>query len=429
MKYELHIIKDIVSSFFKRAALAVVGISILSSLLIYFYQHYSFYDTLAKDIKANVDAALYKYNENLKYTPRDILQDDVKNFMQKHDFIMIEIYDDKKEEFYGFKAKGKKYREAIKLLDKHDEYVIHEFPKTEYMSYNFFEIEGDHYFLQIFYPIYKNEKLLGYIEGISYVDKLMVSRFKRGIVAAIINVLVTIIIFSLSIFPIIYFAYKKLSQNQKELLSSNIMTINTLGSAIALRDSDTNKHNYRVTIYAIKLAEVVGLDRENIKKLIKGAFLHDVGKIGISDNILLKNGNLNEEEFKIMKNHVIKGIDIVKNDSWLSDGQDVILCHHEKFDGSGYPNSLEGYNIPITARIFSIVDVFDALTSKRPYKDAFSYKNSIEIIIQSSGTHFDPSIVEMFLKISNQLYKDIKDKDEKSLKKELEDLIEKYFLH
>ncbi len=429
MKYELNIIKDIASSFFKRAALALVGISILSSFLVYFYQHYSFYDTLANDIKTNVDAALYKYNENLKNTPRDILQEDVKTFMQKHDFIMIEIYDDKKEEFYGFKAKGQKYRKAIELLNSHDEYVIHDFPKSEYMSYNFFEIEGEHYFLQIFYPIYKDQKLLGYIEGISYVDKLMVSRFKRGIVAAIVNVLLTIIIFTLSIFPIIYFAYKQLRQNQKELLSSNIMTINTLGSAIALRDSDTNEHNYRVTIYAIKLAEAVGLDKDEIKKLIKGAFLHDVGKIGISDNILLKNGSLDEEEFKTMKQHVLKGIDIVKNDSWLSEGKDVILCHHEKFDGSGYPNSLEGYNIPIVARIFSIVDVFDALTSKRPYKEAFSYENSIEIIQESSGTQFDPSIVELFLKISSGLYEDIKDKDEKSLKKDLEDLIEKYFLH
>ncbi len=113
-----------------------------------------------------------------------------------------------------------------------------------------------------------------------------------------------ILLFALIIFPLIYIAYKQLSKNRVELLKSNLQILNALGNAVALRDSDTNEHNYRVTIYAVNLAQKLALDKNEIKKLIKGAFLHDVGKIGISDNILLKKNKLSLEEFEIMKGHV-----------------------------------------------------------------------------------------------------------------------------
>lgn len=420
--------ENIVISFYKRALFSMFFISILSSVSIYYFQQYNFYTSLANEIKVHVDKGMKSYNQNLKLSSQEKLEEDVKSFMRKLGFISIEIYDDKKVEFFSFDAKGKRFEEQIKLIEQHDEYLVHNFPESKKMSQNFFEVEHKQHFLQVFYPLYKGDKLLGYIEGIKYVEPIVVNRFKRGIVATIVTVILTITIFSLVIFPLIYFAYKKINQNRLDLLSSNIMTINTLGNAIALRDSDTNEHNYRVTLYSIKLAEQIELDKEYIKKLIVGAFLHDVGKIGIPDGILLKNGKLTSEEFEIMKEHVLKGIQLVQGNPWLENSKDVILCHHEKYDGTGYPNQIKGDDIPIIARIFSIVDVFDALTSKRPYKEPFSYDKTMQILNDSSGTHFDKKLLSEFENISNKLYTNRKSKTKEQLKDELDSLIKKYFL-
>ncbi len=420
--------KNIVNSFFKRAIFAMVSLSILSSISIYFFQQYNFYSSLAYEIQIHVNERFEKYSENLKFSSKEGLEDDVKAVMRQLGFIIIEMYDDEKKELFSFTAMGQRYEEKLKLIQKHDKIVIHDFPTSTTMSYDFFEVPNNQHFLQIFYPIYKSERLLGYIEGILYIEPLAVNQFKRGIFVSIVMVVSTILIFSLLIFPLIYFAYRKLNQHRLDLLSSNIMTINTLGNAIALRDSDTNEHNYRVTLYAIKLAQELNLECSDMKKLIKGAFLHDVGKIGISDTILLKNGTLDKNEFKIMREHVIKGVELVRGNNWLEDSKDVILFHHEKYDGSGYPNKIEGKNIPKIARIFTIIDVFDALTSKRPYKEPFSYEKSIAILKEGRGGHFDATILDTFIGISNALYLGIHLKPKEQLKNELDVLIKKYFL-
>ncbi len=126
----------------------------------------------------------------------------------------------------------------------------------------------------------------------------------------------------------------------------------------------TDIHNYRVTIYAVRLAEAVGLGRRSIRSLIKGAFLHDVGKIGISDRILMKPSRLTGEEFEVMKGHVRHGVDIVERSDWLKDATQVVGYHHEQYAGDGYPAGIEGKNIPMTSAA-----AVDALTSKRPYKE------------------------------------------------------------
>ncbi|MCK9454133.1 HD domain-containing phosphohydrolase [Sulfurimonas sp.] len=419
---------NIVSSFFKRALFSIIFISIISTIFIVNFQQYSFYKSLADEIKTNVDSKLDKYNQNLKLSDMNILREDVKSLMKELGFITIEIYDSSKEGVFAFSSPGERFADKLKLIQEYYNFIKHEFPTSKKMSYDFFEVSNEHIFIQIFYPIYKSEKLLGYFEGISYVEPIVVNRFKRGVFATVTTVILTIIIFSLLIFPLIYFAYKKLNAHRLELLSSNIMMITTLGDAIALRDSDTNEHNYRVTLYAIKFAQSLNLEHESIKVLIKGAFLHDVGKIGISDNILLKNGSLNEKEFEIMRSHVIKGVELVNHNSWLEDAKDVILYHHERYDGSGYPNKVIGKEIPITARIFAIVDVFDALTSKRPYKEPFSYEKSIEILKDGYDKHFDGELLNHFIKISNKLYLDTGLKQKEELKKELDNLIKKYFL-
>ena len=419
---------NIVNSFYKRAIFALIFISLFSSLFTYYFQQYIFYTSLADEIQLNVDKKLVKYNQNLKLSDIAMLEEDVKSIMKQIGLVVIEIYDNKKEKFFTVTTSSKKFEDKLNLISKHYNLFTHKFPISKKMKYSFVKISDKQHFLQIFYPIYKADKLLGYIEGISYVEPIVINRFKRGIFTTITIVILTIAIFSLLIFPLIYFAYKKLNAHKLELLSSNIMTINTLGNTIALRDSDTNEHNYRVTLYSIKFAQSIDLEPESIKMLIKGAFLHDVGKIGISDNILLKNGSLNKEEFKIMRSHVNKGVELISKDSWLEDAKDVILYHHEKYDGSGYPNNVQGENIPIIARIFTIVDVFDALTSKRPYKEPYDYEKSINILKEGNNKHFDGELLTLFIKISGELYRYTRLKQKEELKKELDDLIKKYFL-
>ena len=191
------------------------------------------------------------------------------------------------------------------------------------------------------------------------------------------------------------------------LLDSNIDLIGTLGSAIAKRDSDTDSHNYRVTLYATRLAEILGRPNEEVQDLIVGAFLHDIGKIGIPDAILLKPGHLTESEFLIMKQHVLLGQQIIANNQWLRKAATVISSHHEKYDGTGYPSGLRGEEIPLPARIFAIVDVFDALTSERPYKKAFPLEEAKRIVRDGCGKHFDPAIGNAFLKNADRLFDEI----------------------
>lgn len=420
---------NIVNSFFKRAIFLMIFLSLFSTIAIYFFQQYNFSTSLAEEIKINVDKKVLNYEQKLKLMPIEIIEEDSKSFMKELGFIQIELYDENQNQFYGFISHEKKFEKKLELISTHDALARHNFPTSKKMSYNFFEVPPNNYFIQIFYPVYKSDTLLGYIEGISYVEPSVIKRFKSGVIAINTAVVLTILLFSILIFPLIYFAYKKLNKHRLALLSSNVMMINTLGNAIALRDSDTNKHNYRVTLYAIRLAQKIALNKEDMQKLIKGAFLHDIGKIGISDNILLKNDKLSKDEFNTMKEHVLIGVALVEESSWLEDSTDIILNHHERFDGSGYPHKIKGLNIPKIARLFSIVDVFDALTSKRPYKEAFSYEDSINIIKNERGSHFDSELVDLFIQISKELYDSTSLKPKEQLKKELDELIKQYFFN
>ena len=220
---------------------------------------------------------------------------------------------------------------------------------------------------------------------------------------SLLNTIDIIFIMVMVLCPLLYVSYRTIKKDRYELLKSNIYTILALGNAIAERDSNTDEHNYRVTYFSLCLGEAMNLPTLSMRTLVKGAFLHDVGKIGVRDNILLKASNLLNEEYKIMKTHVQKGICIVDDIPWLQDSKDVISFHHERYDGSGYPKGIKGNQIPIVARIFSIVDVFDALISKRPYKDAMSYDDAIRVL-NKQNKQFDPQVFASFIKISKYLY-------------------------
>ena len=179
-------------------------------------------------------------------------------------------------------------------------------------------------------------------------------------------------------------------------------TIEGWSHALDLRDNETEGHSKRVTETTVKLAHSFNLSNENLKQIRWGALLHDIGKLGVPDGILLKPGPLTEEEWVVMKKHPTLAFEMLSPIQYLKASLDIPYCHHEKWDGTGYPRGIKGEQIPLAARIFAVVDVWDALISDRPYRKAWTQENALNHIQDQSGTHFDPQVVKVFLKeISN----------------------------
>jgi HD-GYP domain-containing protein (c-di-GMP phosphodiesterase class II) len=267
----------------------------------------------------------------------------------------------------------------------------------------------------------------GYVEGVYAVSPgfLSKARYQAFVIATIASLIV--LLTSMLLYPVINRLLGRVSGLSEDLLYANMEILNVLGSAIAKRDSDTDIHNYRVTIYSICLGREVGLSDDEMRSLIKGAFLHDVGKIGIRDSILLKPGSLTDEEFEEMKQHVRQGLDIVGRSAWLKDAAPVVGDHHEWYDGTGYLEGHTGSDIPRVARIFAIADVFDALTSKRPYKEAMGFEESMSILNGGRGSHFDPEILDVFLKVAPSLYDTYANRDDSRPRVDLKQLGQGYF--
>jgi putative nucleotidyltransferase with HDIG domain len=176
-------------------------------------------------------------------------------------------------------------------------------------------------------------------------------------------------------------------------------TLEALGSALDYRDHESLDHSKRVAEFSLALSQSLGISGSMLKCVYQGAYLHDIGKIAIPDSILLKPGRLTPDELAIMQSHVEIGYQMIKPIPFLTCAADIILAHHEKFDGSGYPNGLRGEEIPIGARIFAVADAFDAMTSHRPYRTARSAEAAAEEIQRCSGTHFDPVVAQAFLQL------------------------------
>lgn len=176
-------------------------------------------------------------------------------------------------------------------------------------------------------------------------------------------------------------------------------TLQALGAAIDLRDNETAGHSQRVCRYSIEMARAMGWSNKDLENLARGAYLHDIGKLGIPDGILLKPGPLTPDERSVMQQHVQIGFDIVKDIPFLADTAEIILMHHERFDGGGYPRRLKGDEILPGARIFAVADTLDAITSDRPYRRASSFEGAVETIRRQAGHQFDPEIVRVFLSI------------------------------
>jgi HD superfamily phosphodiesterase len=197
--------------------------------------------------------------------------------------------------------------------------------------------------------------------------------------------------------------YEELKKAQEEIVMR-------LSIAAEFRDRTTYNHLIRMSLYSYLIAKEMGFDEEWCEKLKLAAPMHDIGKLGIKDTILLKPAKLTDEEFEEMKKHTIYGYEILKDSTIdiLKMASNIALCHHEKYDGTGYPRGLKGEEIPIEARIVAVADVFDALTSRRPYKEPYEIERAVEIIEKDSGKHFDPKVVQAFKKALPEMIKILK---------------------
>jgi len=206
----------------------------------------------------------------------------------------------------------------------------------------------------------------------------------------------------------------------KNLRESYEATLDAMVSAIESRDYETKHHCRRVQHYAVMLGRRLGLTAEAIMDVSYGALLHDVGKIGVPDSILLKPGKLTEEEWEVMRQHTLIGHKMISRIKFLKGAADIVLYHHERWDGRGYPYGLAGEDIPISARIFSVIDSFDAITSKRVYKDAVPFEKARQEIARCAGTQYDPRVVEQFLAIPPEEFDEARQQAEEAAVNSLE---------
>jgi len=190
----------------------------------------------------------------------------------------------------------------------------------------------------------------------------------------------------------------KLREAHTQLLGAYEATIEGWSRAMDLRDRETEGHSQRVAEFTLRMALAMGVNPQELVHVHRGALLHDMGKLGIPDSILHKSDKLIDEEWALMHQHPQLAYNMLHPIEYLRPALDIPYCHHEKWDGSGYPRGLKGDEIPLAARLFAVVDVWDALTSDRPYRRAWTNENALAYIKEQSGKHFDPQIVDLFFK-------------------------------
>ena len=198
---------------------------------------------------------------------------------------------------------------------------------------------------------------------------------------------------------------KEIEYLHQELLSAYDDTLAGWSRALSLRDAETSLHSERVVMGAVALAKGLGYPENELVHLRWGAILHDIGKMGVPDHILLKPGALTIEERKIMQKHPAWAYQMLQEIPFLEKAWSIPYCHHERWDGTGYPQGLKGTGIPLSARIFSLIDVLDALLSNRPYRKAWTRDKVLAFIKENSGSHFDPDIVDYFLEHEGEVYR------------------------
>ncbi len=330
-------------------------------------------------------------------------------------FDIAEIYD----------AAGNKRAEAATAVGEAIEALLppHHRPAGETPDYLGINLPDGRWALRVMVPLAD----AGYFEGVRVVPDWQRQQIRNSALAAALLAALAALLCGAAIYPVVVYLSRENEQKAREVLDSHIAMMEALGRAIAKRDSDTGAHNYRVAWIAARIAERMGFRQGAMQALIAGSFLHDVGKIGIPDAILLKPGKLDAEEFEIMRTHVAQGEDIVHGMGWLDGAHAVVAGHHEKWDGSGYPRRLAGEEIPLAARIFAVADVFDALCSRRPYKEPLSFAAAMEILERDSGSHFDPAVIAVFRGMAQDIHEQLAGCGESELRRLLTVCVRRHF--
>jgi HD-GYP domain-containing protein (c-di-GMP phosphodiesterase class II) len=339
-------------------------------------------------------------------------------------FDIAEIYD----------ANGRKLAESMNKEGKGVESFLphHGAPNYTAASYQSLKLPGEPWILRVFVPLRSSATatsgpVTGYFEGVRVVPAWQQDQILASALTVALMVCLASLLCGGMLYPVVVHLSADNERKTREVLDSHISMMEALGRAIAKRDSDTGAHNYRVAWIAARIAEIMGLAGNQMQALIAGSFLHDVGKIGIPDAILLKPGRLDDAEMAIMRTHVGQGEEIVTGMGWLDGANAIVAAHHEKWDGSGYPRKVTGEAIPLAARIFAVADVFDALCSKRPYKEPMGFEAAMTILEKDTGSHFDPSVMAVFRTIALEIFNRLANSTESDARQLLEDLVRQHF--
>jgi HD-GYP domain-containing protein (c-di-GMP phosphodiesterase class II) len=339
-------------------------------------------------------------------------------------FDIAEIYDSSGHRLaVSMTAEGKEIELAFRE---------HAAPNYTAASFESLKLPEDRWALRVFVPLRDSPTattgpITGYFEGVRVIpiwqrDQIFVSSLSVALMVCFAALLC-----GAAIYPVVVHLSADNERKAREVLDSHLSLMGALGRAIAKRDSDTGAHNYRVAWIAARIGEHMGLSGSAMQSLIAGAFLHDVGKIGIPDAVLLKPGKLDDAESLIMRTHVAQGEEIVAGTGWLDGAKAVVAAHHEKWDGSGYPRKLQGEAIPLAARIFAVADVFDALCSKRPYKEPLGLEAVTAVLDKGTGSHFDPAVMEVFQTMAVEIFNRLSNCTEGDARKLLEERVRRHF--
>ena len=351
---------------------------------------------------------------------QDELQLRSASFLQKN-FIVIEVFaaDGQRVARITNPAQADLQAQWLRSLER--------LPRDQTRHIHRLEREGET-LVEMTFPVHQSGLLRGHIAAIFRLEPMVQQMLFGGMERRLLLVLLIVTGTTIALYPVIIQLNRSLWQSARKILQGNLETVSVLSAAIAMRDIETGEHNARVTLYALALAKAVELEEALMQGLILGALLHDVGKIGIPDQILHKSERLSAEEQETMRQHVAHGVRIISGSAWLHQARGVIEFHHEKYDGSGYLKGLRGNEIPEVARIFAIADVFDALVSSRPYKPPLSVTEARQMILNDAGTHFDPDFAAVFANMAERCHKAVQGKDSEALIAEIHRQASPYFL-
>lgn len=408
--------ETLMQEFFRRSIAVTVLLSVLLSLtipvVIYFFEIYRYKEEsiglmstfVAKELEDDPWAQL---EDPAK---REQLSRKIAAYMDLSNLVEFKIWKDDGTLIYSFHdpdMRGKKFgenedlEEALGSREPSAEVVD---PKGKAESTGLATYEK---LFEVYVPIEKLGQVLGAVEIYRAAPAY------RFFGAHTVSIMIFSVLLFVMLYVIMHGTFRKTAQKilvyDRRLNHAYVMlgqayfdTVSSLIKALEMRDMETEGHSQRVVALSMHFAGRLGLDDQENQRLLLGSYLHDIGKIGIPDHILLKKGKLTQEEREVMMTHIQKGHEVIRGVGILSLAADVVLYHHEKWDGSGYLGGLREEEIPLCARIFALVDVFDALRNRRPYKEEFSFDDARDIINGESGIHFDPRLVAIFNSMSEE---------------------------